>query len=138
MSRYCFACGHTTAGPALFCEACGRSYGVRLCPGKHVNPRHAEVCSRCGSRDLSTPQPIVPIAVRLLTFSARAVAMLCLVALALAIVIAVLSSEQGQGAIIALGMVGIALWWLWKQLPKGLQELFRRAFKRKRGARHEE
>src|SRR5216684_2914579 len=57
--KYCYECGRMTPGEPLFCNFCGRSYDVKLCPGRHVNPRHAEVCSQCGSRDLSTPQPKV-------------------------------------------------------------------------------
>ena len=44
-------------GKPLFCGHCGRTYNVKLCPRLHTNPRIAEVCSQCGSRDLSTPQP---------------------------------------------------------------------------------
>jgi hypothetical protein len=33
---------------------------VRLCPRLHSNPRHAIVCSECGSRELTTPQPRLP------------------------------------------------------------------------------
>jgi len=28
-----------------------------LCPRLHANPRGAQVCTQCGSRDLSEPQP---------------------------------------------------------------------------------
>lgn len=55
--RYCTNCSRLTAGQPLFCNHCGRSYDVKLCPSRHVNPRTAQVCSTCGSRDLSTPQP---------------------------------------------------------------------------------
>ena len=29
----------------------------KLCPHRHSNPRNAEICSQCGSRELSTPHP---------------------------------------------------------------------------------
>ena len=48
-------------GEPLFCNFCGRSYDLKLCPHRHPNPRNAEVCSQCGSRDLSTPHPRTPL-----------------------------------------------------------------------------
>jgi DNA-directed RNA polymerase subunit RPC12/RpoP len=59
--KYCYHCGHTTARKPLFCNSCGRTYDVKLCPKLHVNPRLANACSSCGSRLLSTPQPKVPV-----------------------------------------------------------------------------
>lgn len=64
--RFCNHCGRYTAGKPLYCTFCGRSYDVRLCPRKHVNPRYAELCSQCGSRELSTPHPRIPIRWRIL------------------------------------------------------------------------
>lgn len=55
--RYCSNCKKLTAGRPPFCNHCGRSYGVRLCPRGHKNPRAAEACSTCGSMELSTPAP---------------------------------------------------------------------------------
>jgi hypothetical protein len=57
--KYCHHCGRLTSGEPMFCQFCGRSYDVKLCPRLHANPRWAEVCSQCGSRELSTPQPKV-------------------------------------------------------------------------------
>src|SRR2546427_9169501 len=68
---YCFHCGNLTMGKPLFCNRCGRSFDVRLCPRLHPNPRHAEVCSQCGSSELSTPQPKVSIWWRVLAFLIR-------------------------------------------------------------------
>lgn len=53
--RYCRNCRKFTAGAPLYCQFCGRSYGVKLCPRGHRNPRASNACSECGSRDLSTP-----------------------------------------------------------------------------------
>ena len=50
-----------TVGEPLFCNFCGRSYDHKLCPSRHSNPRSAEICSQCGSRELSTPHPHVPL-----------------------------------------------------------------------------
>jgi len=58
--RYCYNCGSITAGKPRFCNVCGRSYDVKLCPRFHANPVEAQVCSECGSPVLSTPQPRHP------------------------------------------------------------------------------
>ena len=62
--RFCTNCHRMTAGKPLFCNWCGRSFDIRLCPRMHVNPRAAQVCAECGSRELSTPQPRVPLLLR--------------------------------------------------------------------------
>lgn len=53
--RYCRNCRKFTSGKPAFCQFCGRSYGVKLCPRGHKNPRAANACSECGSHELSTP-----------------------------------------------------------------------------------
>jgi hypothetical protein len=58
--KFCFHCGRNTVGEPLFCNYCGRSYDVKLCPKLHANPRRTRACSKCGSAELSTPQPRVP------------------------------------------------------------------------------
>ena len=55
--RYCSNCKKLTAGKTPYCNFCGRSYNVRLCPRGHKNPRVAQACSECGSTELSTPAP---------------------------------------------------------------------------------
>jgi len=55
--RYCSNCKKLTAGKPAHCNFCGRTYGVRLCPRGHKNPRVATACSECGSTELSTPSP---------------------------------------------------------------------------------
>lgn len=55
--RYCSNCNKITAGRPPYCNFCGRSYGVKLCPKAHKNPRAANACSTCGSHELSTPAP---------------------------------------------------------------------------------
>ena len=59
--HYCNQCHRITPGEPLFCNFCGRSYNLKLCPHRHPNPRNAEICSQCGSRDLSMPHPRVPL-----------------------------------------------------------------------------
>lgn len=62
--RYCHNCHRITAGKPLFCSNCGCTYYLKLCPRLHVNPRAAQVCAQCGSRDLSTPHPKIPVLLR--------------------------------------------------------------------------
>src|SRR5262249_30233971 len=58
--KFCMNCHRTTSGKPMFCNFCGASYSVKICPRHHINPRSAEACSQCGSRDLSQPQLKVP------------------------------------------------------------------------------
>jgi RNA polymerase subunit RPABC4/transcription elongation factor Spt4 len=55
--RICRTCRLLTAGNPTFCPSCGGTYDAKLCPNLHVNARSSSVCSVCGSRDLSSPQP---------------------------------------------------------------------------------
>src|SRR5713226_4356206 len=59
--RYCNHCHRITPGEPLYCNFCAHSYDFKLCPHRHPNPRNAEACSQCGSRELSTPHPRVPL-----------------------------------------------------------------------------
>lgn len=64
--RYCSNCGRMTPGSARFCNGCGRSYDDKFCPRLHQNGRDALICSTCGSRELTTPQPKTSLFVRYL------------------------------------------------------------------------
>ena len=48
--KYCYQCGRITTGKPLYCNSCGRSYDVKLCPRAHANPRSAEVYNIGGGR----------------------------------------------------------------------------------------
>ena len=66
--RICHHCGKLTfLAKPLFCNHCGRSFSVKLCPRLHQNPRNAEACSQCGSRELSIPHDRLPIWFKALT-----------------------------------------------------------------------
>ena len=93
---YCYNCGKFTGGKPLFCGSCGRSYDVKLCPRLHQNPRGAEVCSQCGSRELSTPQPKIPMSWRLLALLARLGLGLLLFYASLSLVIALLGFSRSS------------------------------------------
>ena len=129
---YCYNCGHMTAGEPLFCSKCGRTYDVKLCPRLHPNPRNAEVCSKCGSRELSTPQPKVPIVLKLLAILVRLGLGLLLFYASLYLAIAALQTPQIQKALVALGMLLGCLWWMWSKLPDWFQEAIRSFWKSRR------
>jgi hypothetical protein len=97
-----------------------------------VNPRGAEVCSKCGSRELSTPQPRIPMGLRLLGILLRLGLGLLLFYASLQLVIDLVSSPQVQRVLVALGMLLAVLWWLWSKLPDWFQDALRSFFKNRR------
>jgi len=128
--KYCTACGRLTAGAPLFCGTCGSSYNVRLCPQKHENPRSAQVCSQCGSKELSTPQPKRRLATRLLIVLLRllpAVIVLSMtIALFLALLQVLIANEQWlMGKVICFSLWVVFLWVIFLMLPKWMQQPFR-------------
>ena len=130
--KYCYQCGKMTAGDPLYCATCGRTYDVKLCPRAHMNPRGVEVCSRCGSRELSTPQPKVPMSLRLLALVARLGLGLLLFYASLWVVIALISTPQVQQTLVAFGLLLGVLWFLWSRLPDWFQEAIRSFWKNRR------
>jgi len=129
--KYCYNCGHMTAGDALFCGKCGRTYDVKLCPRSHLNPRGAEVCSKCGSRELSTPQPKIPVSWRLLAILVRLTLGLLLLYASLSLIIALLRDPGVRQFLAAVGVLLCGLWWVWSKLPDWFQELLRALWGRK-------
>jgi len=120
--RYCYNCNRATIGDPLFCNFCGRSYNIKLCPKLHVNPRNAEACSRCGSRDLSTPQPKVPfwatfLLVVLYLIPGLVLAVFSLVAIRFFIK-HFLNSPDTLLALTVLQMALGILWWGWTEIPR--------------------
>jgi hypothetical protein len=130
--KYCYQCGKMTAGEPLYCGTCGRTYDVKLCPRSHVNPRGAEVCSKCGSRELSTPQPKVPMSLRLLALLVRLGLGLLLFYASLSLVVVLLRTREVQQALVAFGILLSGLWWLWSKLPDWFQEAIRSFWKNRR------
>jgi hypothetical protein len=134
--KYCFACNRVTPGEPLFCNSCGRSYNVKLCPHRHANPRTAQACSQCGSRDLSTPQPQVPVWAPVFEFVLSCVPGIILV-LASAIVImlvveAVLHSPALLASLTMPVLMLLILWWMWSQIPRWFRDAIYRLLKRRR------
>ena len=133
--RYCYQCNHITVGEPLFCNTCGRSFNVKLCPRLHVNPRSAEVCSQCGSRDLSKPQPRVPIWVPILEFVLSLIPGLFLALISIAVVAfaihSILTSPQLMCWTVLLLIVLGILWWLWSQIPLWFRKAIHKMLMRK-------
>lgn len=123
--RFCNQCGKMTAGEPLYCSTCGRTYDVRLCPRQHANPRGAEVCSKCGSRELSTPQPKIPLGLQFLALMVRLVLGLLLFYATLSLFIALVRSPQVQQLLVACGILLAVLWVLWSKLPDWSREALR-------------
>lgn len=139
--KYCHHCGTLTPGQPLFCGSCGRTYDVKLCSRLHVNPRRADVCSQCGSRDLSTPQPKMRFRDQVMSTFVMivlgAVLFLGSLLVILAVLRAALTNAQVQGAVALTVILLVLLWWMWLQLPKWLRALFGRFFMRLRGKKGE-
>jgi hypothetical protein len=130
--NYCYNCGHITPGQPLYCNFCGRSYDAKLCPRHHENPRSADVCSQCGSRELSTPQPKVPAMWKLLAILIRLGLGLLLFYVTLSFLVTLARTTQFQQAMVAFALLLFALWLVWSKLPDWLQDVLRNFVKRRR------
>jgi hypothetical protein len=123
--RYCNHCRRITTGEPLFCNFCGRSYNYKLCPHRHPNPRTAEVCNQCGSRELSTPHPKVSfwMASLLTVLSVFLGVMLLLLSVVflLGFLQMLLSNQQLMFQFMLIGLLIGFLWWLYMQLPRFLR-----------------
>jgi hypothetical protein len=130
--KFCYECGRTTRGEPLFCNSCGRSYGVKLCPKLHANPRFAEACSRCGSHDLSVPQPTVPFAFLLAAWLTQGFSGLLLAIVSIRFVLYVIgvlaARSEDYETFIFIVVLAIS-WLLWALLPTFLRRLIHRALK---------
>jgi hypothetical protein len=140
--KYCYSCGRISAGDPLFCNSCGRSFDRKLCPRLHPNPRSAEICSRCGSRDLSTPQPKISFGWRILEWLTRMAVGVLLVIFALLLVYEVLAELLGSpvvqtGLVLIVGMF-LVLSWIWGKLPHWFRTFVRKQLSKRRGRHAEE
>src|ERR1700704_1751372 len=104
--RFCLNCHRITIGEPLFCNFCAHSFDARLCNARHINPRNAEVCAQCGSRDLSVPAPRLPFWLRpalfLLSLVPGVVLALLLVMVAVALVQEIATNGQLQTQLVIL------------------------------------
>jgi RNA polymerase subunit RPABC4/transcription elongation factor Spt4 len=132
--RYCNQCHRVTTGDPLFCNFCGRSYDVKLCPHRHPNPRNAEICSECGSRDLSTPHPRVSLWLSALLVLLSALPGILLwtvtVLFGFAFLRALLTDQQVLFQFMLVGLMLAFLWYLYMHLPYFLRRLLSKLFRR--------
>lgn len=130
--RYCNHCHRITTGEPLFCNFCGRSYDFKLCPHRHPNPRSAEVCNQCGSRELSTPHPKVSLwlasLLTVLSIIPGVLLLLLSVMFFLGFLQMLLSSQQLMFEFMLTGLVIGCLWWLYMQLPGFLRRWLSKLF----------
>jgi len=134
--RYCYNCNKITSGEPVYCNFCGRSYNVKRCGRGHINPRSAEACSQCGSRDLSTPQPKTPFWVPVVEFLVSLIpgVLLGIVSI-LSVLIAIRALLERPDMLCFFAMLLIALgilWSVWAKLPSWLRTAVYRMLKRKR------
>ena len=132
--RYCNQCHRLTSGEPLFCNFCGRSYDSKLCPHRHPNPRNAEICSQCGSRDLSTPHPHVPLwlvpLVKLLTVLPGIALATMSIAFAFGLVRTLVTNQALMFQAVLAGLMLAFLWYLYSHLPHFLRRFISSLFKR--------
>jgi hypothetical protein len=138
--RYCNNCHHITIGQPLFCNFCGSSYDVKLCPHRHLNPRIAQVCSQCGSHDLSTPAPRASFATVVLMgivsiFPGIALLLITLLIL-LGLLQAILTNEQLQLQLLILALLLGVLWYIYIHLPPFIRRIPRTLWNKKKQDRH--
>jgi hypothetical protein len=141
--RYCNQCHRITAGEPLFCNFCGRSYNLKLCPHRHPNPRTAETCSQCGSRELSTPHPRVPFWLAPLLVLLSALPGMVLLGMSVLLLIGVIqalfTNQELLFQFMLLGLIIGFLWWLYMHLPGFLRRaLTRLVFRRRERNGHHE
>ena len=133
--KYCYHCNRKTQGEPLFCGFCGRSYDIKLCPRLHVNPRIAQVCSRCGSHDLSTPQPSLPMWAVMLLFLIALGGGYLLIWITGSLILALLNPPPGPDMpmkLVVIGLVLVLVWWGWLQLPHFFRKAIHRLLQRRR------
>jgi len=132
--KYCYNCNRVTIGEPLFCNFCGRSYDVKLCPKLHVNPRQAQVCSACGNHDLTTPQPKVPFWAKMLlvvlTLIPGAIVSFISIVLVMVFIERFLGKQDMMMGLALIEFILGALWWGWTEIPLQFRKTIHRWLKR--------
>lgn len=107
---------------------------MKLCPHRHPNPRNAEICSQCGSRELSTPHPRIPLWLVpiLAVLSSLPGVLLWLVTILFffGLVNALVSSPELLSQLMLVGLMLGFLWYLYLHLPHFLRRFISRLFHR--------
>ena len=138
--RYCNQCHRITPGEPLFCNSCGRSYDFKLCPSRHPNPRNAEICSQCGSRELSTPHPRIPLWLAPLVVLLSAMPGILLFGVTIlffvALINVLLRDQQLLFQAMLAGLMLAFLWYLYMHLPAFLRRFISKLFHRSHSDDH--
>jgi len=119
--RYCHNCGKVTSGQPLYCQFCGRTYDVKLCPRHHPNPRSATICSQCGSRELTVPAPRIPFWLKplllLLSFLPGIILLFLSLIFVAAFIRQLLTDPNSLLGLMLIGLILGLCWYLWMRLP---------------------
>jgi hypothetical protein len=138
---YCNSCHKITPGEPLFCNFCGRSYDLKLCPHRHPNPRSAEICSQRGSRELSTPHPRVSLWLKPILLLMSALPGILLLGVTLLFLIgfvnALGTSQQLLFQFLLLALFLAFLWYLYLRLPHFLRRSISKLLTRSKRDHHE-
>jgi hypothetical protein len=137
--RICLHCHRITVGEPLFCNFCGRTYDVKLCSARHANPRSAQICSQCGSREFSIPQPRAPFWLAPLLWLVPFMPRLLVVLLCLSVFVGfiqLLTDQQFLSELMLLVLVFVLARLAYLRLPASirtlLQAMVRHVFQRVR------
>ena len=137
--RYCHNCGRVTTGEPLFCQFCGRTYNVKLCPRHHPNPRSAQVCSQCGSNELTIPAPRTPFWLKpvffLLSFVPGIGLLLLSVLFVLVFIRQLITDPNMLFGLMVVGLILGLLWFVYMQLPGFLRKIIHKGISK--GGKHD-
>jgi RNA polymerase subunit RPABC4/transcription elongation factor Spt4 len=145
MIRYCHNCRRITSGEApMFCQFCGRTYDVKLCPRLHANPRTAQICSQCGSRELTSPQPRASFWLRpllfLLTITPGLVLLAALIVFVPVFIQRLLADPNHLAGLMCVGLILGLAFYIWMHLPhflrNGVKKLLLGRKKKSGGGHH--
>lgn len=130
--KYCNRCHKLTLGEPVFCNYCGSSFGVKLCGRLHSNPRSAQACSHCGSRDFSTPQPKIPIIFRpfvaLLHILPKLIGLTLFIGAINVALYFVAHDPRFLQGLVCLLFLAVVCALIWRLLPKWLQGFLKTTF----------
>jgi len=125
--RYCTSCRKITTGNPSYCNYCGKSYNVKLCGRGHPNTPAADVCSTCGSRDLSVPQRRPSWKLRIFQIGALGVPFIGLLVISFGYIGVFLQALwTNSSELLPLMILGLPLgllWLIWIHLSAMLREL---------------
>lgn len=109
---------------------------MKLCPRLHVNSRISQVCSQCGSREFSTPQPKVPLLTRLFVVTVTGLLGTVLIGFALFVIGVFLEQLVTQtnvlNDLIGIGIMVFVLSWIWTQIPLWIRKTIHRMIEGRR------